>query len=177
MKTQKTNLDHVYIGIDNGGIKFEIDRLQFKYGENKEKRKALPVLSISSSHFGHQTNGMKIQITPSRMKQMGQWLIDCADKSEMWYSNENEGENVFDGVHSKFRISPSEGTWDEEVVFKKVSKIYDENKFPLDKKLIILTGNKGVTLADFDGKELRDYEGNTLVQGIIAKYWAPHPHF
>jgi len=101
MKTEKTNSQCINMHINNGGIKFEIEKLEFNTSENHY---AYPVLVIGAQHFGHQTNEMKLQMTPSRMKKMGEWFIKQSEVVDEWYDNKGDGVDPFDGVHSKFNI-------------------------------------------------------------------------
>lgn len=76
MKTEKTDCDHVYCHINNGGITFSIEKYTYTDEENPNYNRETPVLKISASHFGHQTNEMKLQFTPDNLQSLGIWLIN-----------------------------------------------------------------------------------------------------
>lgn len=99
METEKTNLDYVYMHINNGGINLKIDKKEYTF--NDGKKKAYPVLVIESEHFGIQTNQIKIPMTPDRMRQVAEWLAFTSQEVNDWYENEEEGEDSYDGLFIK----------------------------------------------------------------------------
>jgi hypothetical protein len=67
--------EKMYLHINNGGISFDVESKDMKKFGN-----VYPLLVIQASHFGYQTNQMKIPLTPNCLKELGVYLIKQSEK-------------------------------------------------------------------------------------------------
>lgn len=94
-----------YLHIENGGVSFTLFRASKKRGKNKDA--FVPIIEISSHHFGVQTNQMLLPLTPEIMLDIANWFSDASfassnfgpiDKYDTGFlkrpSNEFSGDNI-----------------------------------------------------------------------------------
>ena len=88
-------MSKIKIDLGNGGFHFTVKKMENAKG-------VIPVLNINAEMFGHKMGEMEMRITPDRLKQIGEFLIEESVKADEYYNNE---ETVWGGAaNSKFFV-------------------------------------------------------------------------
>ncbi len=77
--------EYTYFHIGNGGISFKVEPEYLQ--KDTEYEKTYPVFAITARHFGHQTNQIKLPMTPKQMKALGEWLVKESRNTEKWFES------------------------------------------------------------------------------------------
>ena len=78
----------INLHINNGGVSISIEKQVDDFGDRVF---VSPTLVIESSHFGHQTNQMKLHLDKEQLEAIGKWMISESSKISEW-SDVNESD-------------------------------------------------------------------------------------
>ena len=72
----------ISLHINNGGVSISIEKQVDDFGDDGVF--VSPTLVIESSHFGHQTNQMKLHLNQHQLEEIGKWMISESSKISEW---------------------------------------------------------------------------------------------
>ena len=72
----------INLHINNGGVSISIEKHIDDFGDGEVY--VLPTLVITASHFGHQTNQMKLHLDQHQLEEIGKWMVSESSKISGW---------------------------------------------------------------------------------------------
>jgi len=75
--------EYIYLHINNGGISMSIEKHIDQYFNTSDSY-TTPLFVIKSTHFGNQTNQMKLHLDSEQLKIIGEWMISESKKIQKW---------------------------------------------------------------------------------------------
>ena len=77
----------INLDINNRGVTITIEKQVDDFGDDGIF--VSPLLVITASHFGHQTNQMKLHLNQQQMEEIGKWMISESNKINDWNNVDN----------------------------------------------------------------------------------------